>query len=483
MHVFIAAVITAVIIVAAAELVGFAFAAALPVAIAAGIYAACNYTVALWISALVLPLASTYLIPSKMLGISGLSPMNIILALSLLALLLDLPLRNRRLLTPPWPAMFFIFVFIFLAGAIHGALYATSIPSYFRELNVVTASSASTYLLESLLRPVEMLLISYMLSIGVRNARKPELFLVPVFLSAACMAGAVLYVAGTSPLTLAELSSQQNRGYLSSIGMHANELGLLLNMATALALLCVPECRNRPAKIALGSLTVILACAVVLTFSRGAYLGLFSVIMFFLIVHRRLMTAIVFTLLVIACAALSASPVSGRVAQGMESNDPDEISSGRIKEIWAPLLPEISRSPIVGNGLGSILWSDAAKQRTILPVGHPHSAFLGALMDFGILGTIGIAAFFVHMWRLFRDLSKRAEGTVWRGFFSGAMACILLLLVQGATDDSFVPTRSQPFLWLAYGCAVALSATQAGRTRKRTARTGSQAYDASKGGT
>lgn len=464
---FIAALGFAVIIGVVAEQVGLAHAAALPLAAALATYALCNYQAALWLSAFVLPLASTYLLPSKMLGISGFSPMNIIVALPLLALLLHLLLHRKKLHIPPWPPMFFLFVFLFLAGGIHGAFYATSIPSYFLELNVTTASSVPAYLLEALLKPLEMLGIVYMLSIGVRNAVKPELFLVPVFLSAACIAGAILYVAASSPLPLAELSSQQNRNYLSGIGMHANELGLLLNMATALVLACLAGCRGRMLKIALGILSAVLACAVVLTFSRGAYLGLFSVIIFSLVVQRRLNIAGVLIFLVIAGAAFNPSPVSERAAQGIESSDPDAISSGRLKEIWLPLLPEIRNSPLIGHGLSSILWSQAARERQILPVGHPHSAFLGAVLDVGVLGSMLIGLFFVHMWRLFRGLGKHANAPLWRSFFSGAMACILLLLVQGVTDDSFLPTRTQPFLWLAYGYAVALYARQKENSSRR----------------
>jgi hypothetical protein len=456
-RIFFLAALTAVAIGVAAEFVGLALAMALPIVAVVLICAVCNYKLALWISAFILPLASTNLIPSKILGVSGLSPLNIIVAISFLALLIHRPLNDTRFVTPRWPPIFFIFGFMFLAGGIHGAFYATSIPSYFREMNIVTASSASTYLVESLLKPVEMLFISYVFSIAVRNSPSPHIFLVALFLSAAFIACAVLRVAISSPLSLVELSSQEHRGYLSDLGMHANELGLLLNMATALALFCLPGLRNVSAKCVLGILIVILALAVTLTFSRGAYLGLLVVVIYFLCVHRRIKIAALFILVLVAGAVLTPSTVSERNARGLESQDPNTLSSGRINEIWLPLFPEITKSPVIGNGLGSILWSDAAQERAILPVGHPHSAYLGALMDFGFVGSFIILVFFVHMWRFFRALSRSVEVARWRGFFCGASACILLLLVQGLTDDSFVPTRTQPFLWLAYGCAVALS--------------------------
>ena len=38
--------------------------------------------------------------------------------------------------------------------------------------------------------------------------------------------------------------------------------------------------------------------------------------------------------------------------------DANTVSAGRIDGIWLPLLPELANSPIWGNGLGSITWSD-----------------------------------------------------------------------------------------------------------------------------
>jgi O-antigen ligase len=92
----------------------------------------------------------------------------------------------------------------------------------------------------------------------------------------------------------------------------------------------------------------------------------------------------------------------------------------------------------------------------MLPVGHPHSAYIGAVLDYGLLGALVIFSFLLHMWRVFKTIADRSIEPVWSGFFRGAMACILLLLVQGVTDDSFMPTGTQPFLWLAYAVAIGL---------------------------
>ncbi|MFD2270380.1 O-antigen ligase family protein [Undibacterium arcticum] len=204
----------------------------------------------------------------------------------------------------------------------------------------------------------------------------------------------------------------------------------------------------------LGATTVIVMAAVALTFSRGAYLGLFfcgRVFSFF--TQRRFRAMLVVLLLVTLAALFMPDAVVERASMGLGNGNVEDVSAGRVDEIWRPLIPEILSNPLIGHGLGSILWSESAQHRAILPVGHPHSAYLGVLLDFGVLGAIVIFVFFRHMWRLFIDLAKRMPDPIWRAYFRGAAACILLLLVQGVTDDSFTPTRTQPFLWLSYGIA------------------------------
>jgi O-antigen ligase len=131
------------------------------------------------------------------------------------------------------------------------------------------------------------------------------------------------------------------------------------------------------------------------------------------------------------------------------------ISAGRIEFIWLPLLPELPKSPIFGHGLGSILWSEPMRRGagvTILPVGHPHNAYLGALLDMGIAGLILLCAYFVHVWRSFRALSvDPALSPTLRGFYLGAAAGLASLLISYITDSSLRPGPEQAFLWLAIG--------------------------------
>ena len=131
------------------------------------------------------------------------------------------------------------------------------------------------------------------------------------------------------------------------------------------------------------------------------------------------------------------------------------ISAGRVEGIWLPLLPEILRSPIYGNGLWSILWSEAMRMEGGIVMNattHPHNAYLETVLDMGMAGLILLGAYFAHVWRGFRALS--VDGSVsptLRGFYLGAMAGLASFLIAGVTESSLRPKTEQAFLWVAIG--------------------------------
>lgn len=427
---------------------------ALPLALALLAAAVRDYRVATWIVVFMLPIAPTYLIPHDLIGVSGANVMHALVLVAASAMLLTYAVHTRRFALPSWPRAFFLYLAVFVAAAIHGALSVDETPDYFVAMNVVASTSVQTYLQVTLLNPAAALGVAVLVSIAIRNARRPALYLVPIFCSAAVFACAVLFVAVTAGSSLNDLSSQDSRQYLSGTGLHANELGLLLNTAWALTLFSFVAARRLGARLALGVLAALLAAGVMLTFSRGAYLGFLTALAYLLFVQRKFVVILLAAVMIPLAALVVPDSVTHRATHEVGTNDVDALSSGRVDEIWKPLLPEVLKSPLVGGGIGSILWSDAARQHKILPVGHPHSAYLGALLDLGVLGTLLVLAFFAHMWRLFARLGAHAPQRLWRGFFNGAAACILVVLVQGATDDSFLPGRTQAFLWLAYGIGV-----------------------------
>src|SRR5262249_1487972 len=160
----------------------------------------------------------------------------------------------------------------------------------------------------------------------------------------------------------------------------------------------------------------------------------------------------------------------------------DEITAGRLDEIWIPILPEVLRTPPWGHGLGSVMWSNAMKFEEMFFVTHPHNAYLQAYMDLGAIGTFALIPFCLHSWRIFRlthppnaylqaYMGLGAIGTFaliafwlhswWsfrkfasdsritpelQGFFEGAAAGLVSFLVAGIRLEPAMPVPEQSFL-------------------------------------
>lgn len=421
-----------------------------------------NYKAGILLAIILLPLTATQQIPRELFGVKGLNPLNATLALSIVSFIIAKSLQRGKVLVPMWPRYFLIYLGLMVVAAFYGASHASSIPPYYLILKVTDFNSAGGYLRDILAKPLIILLTAFMLSVAIANSDQPRKYLVPFFFSTLTLPVVVIGYVLISGVPLSVLASSQHRGFLSALGIHANELGFMFNMAFALALFCFFSVKNKWAKWSLGALTAVLLVAIMLTFSRGAFLGVMAVTGYFLFTRRKFRSMLAILLLVITSTFFMPQAVIDRAFTGVKSGDVnvEDVSAGRVDRIWRPLLPEVLTSPLIGHGMSSILWSDAAIHHEILPVGHPHSAYLGALLDFGILGSILIFLFFRHMWALFARIAKLHPDPLWRGFFQGGTACILLMLVQGLTDDRFTPTLPQTFLWLTYGIAVGLAVKQ-----------------------
>ncbi|HVL76015.1 MAG TPA: O-antigen ligase family protein [Noviherbaspirillum sp.] len=420
------------------------------------LFAISDYRAGILIAMVLLPLSASRLVPREMLGITGLNPLNVTLAMAGLSVAFMWLFQRHRMAVPRIPRPFLLYGAVIAFAAAYGTTQVGMIPPFFRTLEIINFDSAGGYLRDVFLKPMLMLGTAFLLAILVRNAKRPQRFLLPFFLSAMVLPLFVIGYIASSGVSLGALASQQARDVLSITGMHANELGLMFNMSFALALFTVLGARGLT-RWALIATCAVLVVAVLLTFSRGAFLGLLTVAGIFLITQRRFKILFAGMLLLPLSILLLPDAVIERATTGLENRSIAAITAGRVDDIWRPILPEISKSPVIGHGLHSMLWLEPVAAGATLKVGHPHNAYLATLLDVGVGGALIVGWFFWRMRRQFAEQRARLADPLWQNFFRGATACILLLLIQGITDDRFTPTFPQTYLWLAYGMAIGLA--------------------------
>lgn len=403
---------------------------------------------------LLLPISSSAVFPHALLGITGLNPLNLLLAGTLVSYVLRSLFDGSLRRFMPRPLLWLYVAPVAAAGAL-GARHVGDIAPIFFVYDALDFHDAGGYLRDLVAKPLLMVLSALLVGAAVAKSEKPERFLAPIVLSIWVMCALVIVYFLLGGVGLREMGSSASREILTTgLGMHANELGRVYAVAYALLLFTWAETEEPGPKAVLLATMGVVVAALMLTFSRGAFFGFVVVNVLFLLWRRNVKT-LIFCGVLAACVALFLpAVVYERIATGFGSGL-NAISAGRIEGIWLPLAPEVLRSPLYGNGVGSILWSEAMRREggiSMLATTHPHNAYLETLLDMGMAGLLLVGAYFAHVWKGFRGLSVDPSlNPALRGFYLGAVAGLASFLIAALADSSLRPKPEQAFLWLAIG--------------------------------
>lgn len=408
-----------------------------------------DYRVGAVLLMVMLPVESSYLFPRSIFGITGFNPLNLLLLTTLVSYLA----RGRNLKRfLPRPLAWLYIAPILVAGLI-GARHVDDIFPLFYEVEVIHFTDAFGYLRDLAVKPLLMVLAALLIGQAVAQSQKAERFLVPIIVSVWLMSLMAIVFAATSGMSLGALASAGRRGFFSGLGLHANDLGRLYAVAYALLLFTWWETKDLRLKTTLFFTMGVLAIALILTFSRGAFVGFALVNALFLLWKFNARTLGLGVLAVGAAPLLLPGAVWSRLMMGFgPGGDANAVSAGRVEEIWAPLLPELLASPPWGNGLDSVMWSTAMWAEAMLPVTHPHNAYLQVILDMGLIGLALLVAYYLHVYRNFRALGSNPYLTpTLRGFYQGAVAGLACFAVTGFAGSSLRPVPEFAFLWIAIG--------------------------------
>lgn len=193
--------------------------------------------------------------------------------------------------------------------------------------------------------------------------------------------------------------------------------------------------------------------------SRAGFLA-FSAVAFVIGVIRYRIILVAFPIAV-ALAVAIAPGIRERVMTGFgdEGTNLDEVSAGRLTNIWPPVWTQIMHGPVVGWGRYAILrtecyWEVLARERGV-PT-HPHCAYLEILIDSGVVGlavcltgALGIAR---AGWRLMR---ARGDWLI-TGIGMATLIGTVTLLASGVAGSSFYATQSKVPYLVVWGVALRL---------------------------
>lgn len=401
-----------------------------------------------------MPISGSAVFPHEMLEIKGLNPFNLLLVATfgswLLHALGDTGLLRRLV---PRPLALLYIAPILVAGAI-GTRHVDEIAPGFYMYDLLHFNDTGGYLRDLVVKPLLMVLYALLVAAAVARSERPARFYAPIIVSIWAMGAMAIVYFLLYGRALEDLASGEARQFMSPLGMHANELGRLYAVAYAMLLFTWAQTRHFGFRLLLLASMALVAGALLLTFSRSAYVGLVLVNVLFVLWRPTVYRILFFVLLVVAALFALPEAVYDRITYGF-GRGLDAVTAGRIEGLWLPLLPEVVRNPILGNGIGSILWSNVMIRgggAVVIGTTHPHNAYLQALLDMGVVGVAAVLAYFVHVWRGLRALGDDpALDSALRGFCQGAAAGLLGFLITLIADSSLLPKPEQSFLWLAIG--------------------------------
>lgn len=403
------------------------------------------------IMVLIMPISQSYLFPHAMFGLTGLNPLNLLMAATLGVFVMRAAGEKGALAGFVPRQLGWLYLAPMAMGALLGMGHAQEIPQAFRDLELIFFHNAPTYVRDMFGKPLTFVLYALLVAAAVERSEEPAKFIVPTLVSIVVMASVALVYFLMSGVSLSQLAGSYLRHFLSPLGMHANDLGRLYACAYALLLFTWDRTGNLALKSTLMLAMVLVVAALLVTFSRGAFFGFILVNLIYLFSRRRIKTLVLAAIAVPVALWLTPGAVWYRMSIGF-GEGLNAISAGRVGEIWAPLVPTLLDSPIWGKGLGSIMWSEPMLAGRLLQVGHPHNAYLQAYTDVGLVGLVMLCAFWAWAWRRFRDYGRDGRlSPDLQGFFEGAAAGLAAFLVAGVAGSSLLPVPAQAFLWLAVG--------------------------------
>jgi len=258
------------------------------------------------------------------------------------------------------------------------------------------------------------------------------------------------------PLGLSQGMPHLIGGLWYSAGFNPNIVGGALAVLVPLIAAYAWFARTKLRRLFLWLLFVTGALTLILTQSRGAWLGFVASLLAVAIGRNRRwawlvpLLAVVLILAVLSAGVLSSNPVSG--AAGIYV----ALSSEVRLELMQRGVYMLQDFPLTGIGPGmfpralSILYPlfvvGADNE-----VAHVHNLYLQAGIEHGIVGLVAFLAFIILLWVMGIQAIRSSRGQPWEALAIGLLAGLAAYCTHGMLDAIWHTPRSSPIIWACWG--------------------------------
>lgn len=272
------------------------------------------------------------------------------------------------------------------------------------------------------------------------------------------IAAALVGREGVQQFLFGQAWSMEGVARVSSVFPSATAFGIYLGRPLALGIILTiflpPKWRTW--RIAAGLLTAVMGLGVLLSFTRGAWIGVFAALVAVAIITRYRVLLAGIGAIVAAGLALLPFVRAERITSMFDFSTQDNTGVARGK-IWGAALNILRDHPFTGIGQDQFLYADpkyGVPQLRFFEVSHPHNWVLDFWLRLGMPGLawvlVALGYFFWQSVRLWRSL----RGTALGALVLGLLASMVDFAVHGLLDMAYFTMDLALTFWLTVGLLV-----------------------------
>lgn len=246
-----------------------------------------------------------------------------------------------------------------------------------------------------------------------------------------------------------------------------NVLGEYFLLIIPFAFACLITSKSSQGRVFYALCVLLMLVCLVLTYSRGAYIGIILAVAVFLVLLDR---RFIFPGIVLAVIAFFAMPTTF-IERLLSIGDTTDTSTSYRLFIWLGTIAMLKDYWFcgVGPGQGAYMKVYPVYAYSAISAPHSHNLFLQITCDTGVSGLfLFIAIIYQYFKNMFSSLRRRGdrEGRV---FVIAGISSVLGFLVQSLTDYSFYNYRVMLLFWIVLGIGLLFTrADNSGETEHET---------------
>lgn len=245
---------------------------------------------------------------------------------------------------------------------------------------------------------------------------------------------------------------------VSSIYPSATALSLYLSRIVPIAICLVLFLPRGPRRWGYALLLAPLGLGLILTWARGAWLGVAVGVLAVLLLGRSRKITI----------PLAVATALGVVLLQFGRTDSAGSAVSRLN-IWSAAWQVIRDHPLFGIGLDQFLYLDRKEypipDSRFMAIAHPHNLILDVWLRLGLLGLAVFAWLLIGAYRLLWQAWRRLAPSPDRALVLALIASLTAFLVHGLVDMAFFVQDLALLFWLTLGLAATLARQAPGTLR------------------